>query len=290
MNPSLDAKLLAICNVAANVRVAGPYSEDSAYFSSAAFLSVPMALVGGPDAINAALIGAVAEGTVICFRGTLAADDATRRARERLRDWCQDFEAILSPWVEGSGLCHLGFTNALASIGLPLTMIDWIDYDHPVIFCGHSKGGACAQLAALRYWLEFNRPVSCITFGAPRCGDSRFAVAVEHSGVLIRRYENYGDCVPHVPFEPRLAKLLGLAQFPCDYRSAGQVSWIDSAGQVEQPDGLFGELQVEASSAIAVAKTLTLGGFEAVRDAHSIAMGGGYWNGVHGTAERGQAA
>lgn len=74
-----------------------------------------------------------------------------------------------------------------------------------IVLCGHSLGGALANLAAI------DRPESLlVTFGAPRVGDSRFADLL--AAVAVRRYVNCCDIVPRVPprsfDQPHLAELL----------------------------------------------------------------------------------
>lgn len=280
MTQTLEARLLAVCNVAANVRESGYFREDSEAFAGAGFVgSMPKAIVGGTDGINAALVGDIGDATVVCYRGTLAPDDETRTLDQRLLDWAHDAEAVLCPWIDGM-LCHQGFCNAVDSINLRMP-----DMPGQIVFTGHSKGGALAQLAALRFWLTYRKPVRCVTFGAPRAGASSFATAIADSGVSLTRFENAGDLVPHLPLDPRLARSIGLPVETFDFRSAGTIAFVTATGEVERPEGLFEELQVEASAMLHVAKSIA-SGFETVRAAHSIAEGGGYWNGVHGIAQK----
>ena len=280
MNPCLDAKLLAICRVASRVRAPGVFTDDSADFAECGFLDLPVSVIGGPDGINAALVGKIAEGTVVCYRGTLSPDDETRTVQQRIFDWAQDFEAVLALWAgPPHGLiCHLGFATALDSIRSTFGGED------SVIFTGHSKGGAMAQLAALRHWEMTRRPVRCVTFGAPRAGGVEFQGAIEASGVSITRYENAGDIVPHVPLCPRLAKHLGLPVRQIDFRSVGSLAYVDS-GEVVRPADLYEELQVYGSAIAQLARSIA-GGPKAIRDAHSIDRRGGYWNAVHPEQQR----
>lgn len=283
MTRELEQKLLSICNVAADIGVAGPIGYDNGYFSGCGFtnpLEQPVAYTGGVDAINAALVGRIPEGTVICYRGTLSPDDATRTPEQRLLDWIQDSEAVLVPWISGAGRCHQGFAKAVDSI----SGFSPLEIQGPVIFTGHSKGGACATLAALRYWLAYRKPVECVTFGAPRAGSASFCTAIADSGVSLTRFENSGDLVPHVPLDSRLARYLGLPVQAFDFQSAGNLAWIDPQGEVENPTDLFEEVQVHGSAIVQLAKSLAAGpGF--IRQAHSIAMGSGYWRAVHPEVE-----
>jgi hypothetical protein len=296
---NLDARLLAICNVAASVRYSGQYEESTPYFEMANFLEAPTAIVAGFEGVNAILVGRIAvesnypgapavNKTVMCYRSTLSPDDRSRPPGQRLADWCQNFEALLVQWITGVGLCHQGFANALNSIARePLNVWPMIPADEPIVFTGHSKGGM-AQLAALVYWLQHRDrgAVECVTFGSPRVGGSAFATAISNSGVTIRRYENAVDCVPRVPFEPRVAELLArIFQIDClktaDYHSAGSLRFIGRDGVVLSPQSIEEEFLVEAKAIAALGLGATTGGFEAVRDAHSIAMNSGYWNAVN---------
>lgn len=67
-------------------------------------------------------------------------------------------------------------------------------------FCGHSRGGAQAQIAAARYRQRGHDTV-CISFESPRAGNSRFAQYVNRSLPHIRVARS-GDIVPLTPFPP----------------------------------------------------------------------------------------
>ena len=71
-----------------------------------------------------------------------------------------------------------------------------------MLLTGHSKGGALAQLAALRLVAAEHalKPSAVHTFAAPRAGNRTFANALE--GVLAGsawRFEFQDDIVPHLP-------------------------------------------------------------------------------------------
>src|SRR5205085_8019711 len=129
-----------------------------------------------------AVIGRIAEGQVICYRGTLGFDDETRPESQRILDWVQDFHAELVAWRGLSGLCHGGFTRAVDSLEEGLK--PFLSTKNR-IFTGHSKGGAMAQLAARWYCATRQRPSVCSTFGAPRAGNEQFALAFENSPVSL---------------------------------------------------------------------------------------------------------
>lgn len=272
--PSLESRLLALCNVCANVREAGPYQECSDYFSAARLLDVPQAFVAGENAIHAALIGRIPEGTVVCFRGTLAFDDTTRTPVQRLEDWSSDFDARLIEWV-GSTDCHEGFANAVDA----LNMLELLPIDEPVIFAGHSKGGGMAQLAAIAFWLRTGRRSIVRTFGAPRPGGRSLAQAYARAPIDLVRFEASGDVVPHVPFQPALATLLSAslgAVLPhglYDYQSVGTQRYITASGAIGT--------QQEPGVGMGIIGHWSLGQFDRIREAHSIEVGSRYWNGVN---------
>ncbi|KAK4534783.1 hypothetical protein CDCA_CDCA02G0808 [Cyanidium caldarium] len=78
----------------------------------------------------------------------------------------------------------------------------------PILFCGHSLGGALATLAAFdfvyygdegRLPLAFHR-VMCATYGSPRVGNLWFRSAFEMAVPLSFRWVTPGDWVSKVPF------------------------------------------------------------------------------------------
>ena len=79
----------------------------------------------------------------------------------------------------GLGKVHPGFKTHF-KLGLPFmkTAIDWVSdkVDH-LIFCGHSLGGAIAELSYYHFnQIEKikNKSMDCVTFGAPRIGCGTF--------------------------------------------------------------------------------------------------------------------
>lgn len=94
---------------------------------------------------------------------------------------------------------HYGFTLAADSI-YPEVRRRWEETKAPrVIFCGHSLGGALAQLFAAAY--SGDKPMSCYTTGAPKPFRGKMAQNVQkHQGEKITNYQMPGDIVPHLPF------------------------------------------------------------------------------------------
>ncbi len=286
---SLDGRLLACCNVAAGIEGAGAFHYDQAWYNAAGFLERPVALVGGPDDINACLVGQIlqADGlpaTVICFRGTLAADDESRTPEARLLDWVTtDFDAPLVHWHGTPWAVHDGFSRALDSL---LPQIAALVPDSQIaLFAGHSKGGALAFLAAAEFYFRTGRPSLVTTFGAPRSGGRDYAIWFDTLPITSRRYENHFDLVPHVPFnDTSLAMLIGFvtgASIPrLDYHSTGELRFINPAGMVEIPTPGFGSAFRAARAGLEILDLVAMRRFSEIRDAHGINFNHGYSNAV----------
>lgn len=88
---------------------------------------------------------------VICFRGT-----------QQLGDWLFNISAIPVPYA--GRLCHGGFVAAHASVWGKIKK--HIDYDKDTLICGHSLGGALAELSAAKIHKKHKR-LSLVTFGKP---------------------------------------------------------------------------------------------------------------------------
>ncbi len=120
-------------------------------------------------------------GDVICFRGT-----------SDPRHWAFNANTLLISWSAG-GRVHLGFSRAFKLLQKSLTEELNHQETRPLVFLGHSLGGALALLAA-----TLIHPQSVVTFGAPRPGNSVFAEVVE-SICPIYRIVNGEDLVPALP-------------------------------------------------------------------------------------------
>lgn len=146
-------------------------------------------------------------GIVVAFRGS---DDS--------EDWDANFETRLTSAPYLVGKVHAGFhaewerarflvEASLVAMGSDLV---WLT--------GHSLGGALATIAAS--YLDtrhFGHPVGGVyTFGAPRCGDARFAESLPQ----LWRFAAPGDLVTAMP--PLLA----------GYRHGGHLQYLDSDGHI----------------------------------------------------------
>lgn len=90
----------------------------------------------------------------------------------------------------------------------------------PVIFTGHSLGGAAAVISAavLRSQIR-NQIQMSVTFGCPRIGDGDFA-AISHYEIPHERWVHANDGVPRVPFAFR------------GYRHSGNLNYITGRGSI----------------------------------------------------------
>lgn len=88
---------------------------------------------------------------IIVFRGT----------QEKL-DILTDLAAIPVPYV--GRLCHAGFSFSHRSIWPEIEK--HIDYNKRTLICGHSLGGALAELSAAKIWKKHPN-LNLITFGKP---------------------------------------------------------------------------------------------------------------------------
>lgn len=135
----------------------------------------------------------------LAFRGTVNVDN-----------WITNLKiaAVPCPFGPGIGQVHLGFLSAYESLRQRV-----MDNVHDglralgvqpssrvlVQTTGHSLGGALATLAAYDLASSWCCPTVCVTFGAPRVGDSDFAKS--YGSVVGRslRFVNKFDPVPKLP-------------------------------------------------------------------------------------------
>lgn len=115
-------------------------------------------------------------------------------------DILRDIDARQVAFREGEGKVHRGFYGGYLAI--KSFIVDYLERFHinqKVVICGHSLGGAIAQLLAeaLRRVTERQYNVQLYTYGAPRAGDADFvrgAAALEHYRVV-----SHNDPVPSLP-------------------------------------------------------------------------------------------
>lgn len=137
------------------------------------------------------------------------------------RDWLADFDAQLvaidNEWLPGTGKVHAGFHRAFQ--GQVRAVLDQIarekveDEITQVVFCGHSLGGAVAQLLGLAYskkqdGTSDDHCAHVVTFGSPRVGDTALGelldVHTHHLRLFVAK-----DPVAGVPSDATLTMLAG---------------------------------------------------------------------------------
>ena len=138
-------------------------------------------------------------------------------------DWRRNSNTLPTDWPRG-GRVHAGFASALDAVWAELeTALEAVPA--PLLYTGHSLGGALAVLAAGR-----RPPLAVYTFGAPRIGDARFSESL--AGIAAYRVVNRRDVVARTP-----PSLPGLR-----FRQAGELCAISTRGlEHDAEDGRGGD-------------------------------------------------
>jgi triacylglycerol lipase len=159
-----------------------------------------------------ALVGSNRHAIFVAFRGT---------EPTKLKDLLTDVELTMVPGPLGK--VHEGFWEGLEGIWnkLERAIASRQDGKRALWFTGHSLGGALAQLAVARLLQEGRPAQGLYTFGAPRCGDTRFASQFNR---LARqssfRVVNEADIIPDVA-----PKFLG-------FEHSGRFCQLDARGRL----------------------------------------------------------
>lgn len=101
---------------------------------------------------------------------------------QAIRDWINDLDADLVRGDGLPGLVHAGFWGALDSLWPPVLLevqrrLTKSDPNTKLYATGHSKGGAVADLAGMRFVIERGVSATVHTYAAPHPGDETFATA-----------------------------------------------------------------------------------------------------------------
>ena len=137
-----------------------------------------------------ALVGSTEQAIVVAFRGT---------EPTKLKDLLTDVELSMVPGPLGK--VHEGFWESLEGIWQKLerAVASRQNGKRALWFTGHSLGGALAQLAVARL-IQAGRPAQGLySYGAPRCGNTRFATEFNRTaGRSTFRIVNEADIIPDV--------------------------------------------------------------------------------------------
>lgn len=141
------------------------------------------------------------------------------------------------------GRVHSGFYDTLASgfAALEPELTAARDLGKKVFFAGHSLGGACAQMAALKAKSLGVDVAQLYAFSSPRVGDAAFGAALELLlGERLYRINNGLDITPHVP--PSAA-----AEDPA------REAIVEVLGDAEDPGFWLGSLSVTLQAGLLLA-------------------------------------
>jgi hypothetical protein len=290
--PTLDGRLLCACEctyavVANGVLPIGPDdSQWGVYYTGAGFVQPPTGFVGGPDLINACLVGVIPDGVVVAFRGTLSFD---LHQAPTLLDWLNNFNADPVAATGFPGFVHPGFLGSVATVlGSALAEVARLRAGPlaaaPVLLTGHSKGGAMAALAAWQLQDRPEAPAGVVTFAAPKPGDRTFAAAY-NAQVTHTRYEYGNDIVPLLPPSPHDfldllstplllgGRLAGLKRF--NYAPVGELRYIETSLAIRDDSPALASERF-----LGLVQMVVRGRFQQIAVDHSIDCGSGYASAV----------
>ncbi len=158
---------------------------------------------------------------IIAFRGT-----------QQGRDWLTD--AMVVPIPYAGRLCHGGFTLAHKSVWKKV--IKMIDWKKRTLICGHSLGGALAELSAAKIWKKHPN-VNLITFGKPNVFFKGFKRPME--------LDNQISCVQGSDMVARIPRLCygpSKSQTMLYFSNSGP-DYIDPDAYMRKMDRVAGDLK-----------------------------------------------
>ncbi len=279
---SLVGRLLCAAQQSYEIKVTGPAPASPASpvpppSTLIGWLGVPEAFaVGdGVQKIDAVLVGETATEIIVAYRGTEPPDSPDRE--QMILDWINNFLIVLvnAPGIPGS--VHYGFSHATDELWSQTLAAVQALPPKPLYVTGHSKGGAMANIAAVKFVDAHLSPYVC-TFEAARCGDPAFAAGFASAVTHATRYEFQDDIVPWLPPSdaflalvnkwPDLQWLLN-ATIP-NYVPVGDLRFINWQNQIVNDSSVL-----EATRIASLIATLASGNIDKVIDDHTIAPGSG---------------
>ena len=294
MSIPMSRKLMYAARKAYQVTATGPVpayaagSPDAADDAEIAWLPTPQqGFASGTDLMNAGYVGETATEIIVAFRGTLPLSLGSPDHQQAMVDWLNDGDAVPVAFDASTGLVHKGFLAALntlwTAMGPAVNAVSAASPLKPIYVTGHSKGGAIANLAALRIKAALpNASVSVVTIAAARSGDAAFQADYDQKIPHSIRFEYRDDIVPHLP--PTNGFLDVLRHIPafaaklsptinCDFVSVGDLHFIDwSTPETIEGDSFLLEMRRHVSLGTLI---LTLK-FNQIAGDHTIDPGGGY--------------
>lgn len=129
------------------------------------------------------------QAVVVCFRGS----------DKEFMDWRSNFRVVCQDTIFGR--MHRGFFRSADKFTDDLKeLLKKPEFkDKEIIFTGHSRGGAEANVSALIFRYHTGRKLKLVTFGAPRVFKSKAAKNAANN-IVIDRIVNNGDRVTALPY------------------------------------------------------------------------------------------
>lgn len=322
---ALVCQLLCASNAAYGIAFSesAQFTELQPYFRKSAFNQddPPVAFAAGADGIHGCLVGSLSDPTapgpgtsvVIAYRGTHPPDiNGVLDVASFVQDWANNFDAVPIHVAGVPGRVHAGFWEGMDALWTA-PFIDEVQrrLDGPtprrLYVTGHSKGGAMAHLAGMRFAEELGiEPAAVVSFAGARPGTQDFADAYRARKLRSRRYEYGDDIVPHLPpsdfflqhlkdnlrrfqdIQPALTSIFSrpskqhLDTIPRllrtldnigahNYISVGELHYLTPFG-----DAVGDSTTLRVRRAISLARLLMLGRFKTIGYEHAINCGSGY--------------
>jgi hypothetical protein len=280
---SLTGRLLCAAQQAYAIQTSGtapdsPPTPTPPPSSLVGWIEAPKCEVAGDDnsQINAVMIGETPTEVIVAYRGTEPFDSLDHE--RMVLDWIDDFliPLVNAPNIPGS--VHYGFSHGVNELWAWVEdQLKAVSAGKPLYVTGHSKGGAMANIAAVKLVVAGYTPFVC-TFEAARCGDLAFQTGFDAQVKHATRYEYRDDIVPWLPPSDAFLSLAGKLPFLADllnslipnYVPVGDLRFIDWTGQIvgDSP-------ALEAQRIAHLMDQLSSLNCGTVIDDHSIAPGSG---------------
>ncbi|PXF48297.1 Lipase [Gracilariopsis chorda] len=164
-----------------------------------------------------AIIAESSDRIIIAFKGTSSTQNLRTDIKVLYRSLNQvlgirnsgELENRLMPWLDSRGFkrakVHAGFADAYYSIRKELREILTAFYrekERPLLFTGHSLGGALATLCSIDALIHLGIPgrkIAVSTFGSPRVGNTAFQEFYDSHILMHWRIVAGGDIISRLP-------------------------------------------------------------------------------------------